>query len=72
MALDGHAYRELLDIINKQISLYGEYLKIQNDERDGLKKLDGYPCIAIFRTSTLTPCWKRQKDLLWFRQDRTY
>ena len=35
MALPGNAYRELLDIINKQLSLYEEYLKIQNDERKG-------------------------------------
>ena len=38
MALPGNVYRELLDIINKQLSLYEEYLKIQNDEREGLKK----------------------------------
>ena len=40
MALSGSVYRELLDIINRQTSLYEEYLKIQNDEREGLKKVN--------------------------------
>lgn len=40
MAIDSHTYREIYDIINKQIALYQEYLKVQDEEKEGLKRVN--------------------------------
>ncbi|MGI6681056.1 MAG: flagellar export chaperone FlgN [Bdellovibrionota bacterium] len=40
MALNYQTYRDLLDNINKQLTLYEEYIKAQNDEKESLKKAD--------------------------------
>lgn len=40
MALDTSVFREMHDIVNKQIALYEEYLRVQNEEKEGLKRVN--------------------------------
>ena len=38
MSLDSYTYRNLISLIDKQILLYEDYLKLQEKEREALKE----------------------------------